>query len=1259
MLSGLNDLKVMMKYKFYVLLVLIFLLVFDTIAAISDSDISQQNFFLDENSGQFDYIRAIIEENIDQKKAVGYIIEFNEMPLVEVKTKLELDLEIDKLKSQIENLDKEINKPSTSFWKRFSSRNKYKIRELNSKKSKLASNTKNIESVLRVKERVIENLHETAKDDILKTERSGSITRKAVRTSKAKDERILGEYSKAFSGIVLDIPVEDVPKIRNLPYVKSVTPNLPVKALVMDSVPLVGADKVWEIDEDGNNCLETGKECLTGKDITIAIIDTGVDYTHTDLGGCFGNECKVIGGWDFVNEDGDPMDDQGHGTHVAGIVAGKGDYNNNGIKDEGEIFGVAPDANILAYKVLDSGGSGSTANVIASIENAMDPNKDGDFSDHADIISMSLGSVGGNPDDPQSTAVDNAVDAGVIVVVAAGNRGPNSDTIVSPGTARKAITVGASCLPSQNVKISGIVFCSENSVEEVAGFSSRGPVNFESGLISKPDIVAPGVLIEAAKIGGSYTRISGTSMATPHISGIAALLKQKNPDWLPREIKDALKFTAVDIGDTITNQGYGRVDANKVISSSKPPLRPIAKIDLQYHLKIVSQKENIIKIIGTAAGNEFSSYALSSNEGAKFDNWVLIKESSTEVIDDTLAEWDVSSLENGWYILKLTVTNIDDLEYHDFINVVLIENPPEKIVTQESQDPLYFLDVSDNYIVWDDYTNIESNHFWRGELFYYDIIDGQESKLDSDTLSEGHWRGQFNPSIYKDKIVWQEIDSRIYTHENPWNIYLYDISIKEKKRITSDVAYPDDPKISGNYIAWLDYREREGSELNNENVYFYDISNGRETKVTDNYFSKDHISISGNYIVWEEKRNNNYYVYLYDIATGQEKQVTTDVKMQRYPSVSNDKLVYVDFSSGQNEIYVYDIDTGERALIATIPESIESLSISGNYVIWTLFGSDGILHIYDISTNSIEKIPRIVTPLISSLPAIGGGKIAWIGGFPDKQDVYLYTIEGSQPIPSLGAYIKANGFDESTIVSYNDTIEISWISSNALSCTGFNGYDINNDGGVNINDITLYTSNNPDSTLENDPFLRALKDAFGTSVAYEDWEGPKDLSGTEKIENIAENRIFGIDCKNYLGEHSYDIVEAIVSVPEIPTVDIKANNLDELEVVSGSTVTLSWASLNSNSCRGLDGYDLNDDGIVNINDITLYTSTHSDSTYQNDPFFVELVNAFGSSYVDWSGSKQLSGSQTISGLTTTRNFVVTCESENGEVSDSVTVYVSS
>ncbi len=342
----------------------------------------------------------------------------------------------------------------------------------------------------------------------------------------AIDVPIRRQYFVVFNGVALDVPPEIAAQIRTLPYVKRVVADGAVHALADSSnITLIRADKVW-------STLGT-----RGKGVVVAIIDTGIDYTHPALGQGFGPGFRVIGGWDFVNDDADPFDDEGHGTHVAGIVAGQSDV----------ITGVAPEASLIAYKVLDATGSGSDSNVIAAIERAADPNGDGDTSDHVDVANLSLGG-GGNPDDPTSVAVDNATTAGVTFAIAAGNNGVFHG-IASPGTARSAITVGASDL-----------------IDHIASFSSRGP-NMKNITI-KPDVVAPGFAIYSSFPGNRYVSLSGTSMATPHVAGAAALLKALHHDWTPAQIKLALMNNSSLLQDDIMATGAGRIDAYAAATGS-------------------------------------------------------------------------------------------------------------------------------------------------------------------------------------------------------------------------------------------------------------------------------------------------------------------------------------------------------------------------------------------------------------------------------------------------------------------------------------------------------------------------------------------------------------------------------------------------------------------------------------------------------------------------------------------------------------------
>lgn len=277
---------------------------------------------------------------------------------------------------------------------------------------------------------------------------------------------------------------------------------------------------------------------ITGKDTTICVIDTGIAQ-HPDV------KDRIIGFKDMVNGKTEPYDDQGHGTHCAGIVAG------DGTSSEGKFKGVAPEANLVGVKVLDKNGSGAFSNVIKGIQWAVE-HKD-EFG--IDVISMSLGGYvqQSYKDDPVCQAVEAAIAAGITTVIAAGNEGPSAGTIGTPGNSPNAITIGA--LDDKGT--------ADRSDDTIARFSSRGNTRIDH--LDKPDIIAPGVNITSLNnVGTGYVSMSGTSMATPFAAGVAALMHQVKPNISPAQAKTLLMKTADKLqpkeGSTIggtPKQGYG------------------------------------------------------------------------------------------------------------------------------------------------------------------------------------------------------------------------------------------------------------------------------------------------------------------------------------------------------------------------------------------------------------------------------------------------------------------------------------------------------------------------------------------------------------------------------------------------------------------------------------------------------------------------------------------------------------------------------
>jgi len=332
-----------------------------------------------------------------------------------------------------------------------------------------------------------------------------------------------------------------------LDVVEKVWLDRKVHSNLHDSVPLIGSPEVWDSG-------------YTGSGMTIAILDTGIDDTHPDLDDLdddpLTTDPKVLCEVNFTD---DPTagDGYGHGTHCASIAAGTG----GGRTEEPFYVGVAPGAWLYNVKVLNQYGSGMSSWIIDGIEYAvLGPDGAAGTGDEADIISMSLGGSPTDGSDPLSQAVNWAVAQGTVVVVAAGNSG-DYFTIGAPGAARDAITVGAS------TKTDGIAY-----------FSSMGPILGDDSRL-KPNVLAPGVAIIAARASGTsmggvlddlYTSAQGTSMATPHVAGAAALMLQANTviplGWsAPRFVKSSLMSGAVDLGYDVYAQGAGRIDVPSAV----------------------------------------------------------------------------------------------------------------------------------------------------------------------------------------------------------------------------------------------------------------------------------------------------------------------------------------------------------------------------------------------------------------------------------------------------------------------------------------------------------------------------------------------------------------------------------------------------------------------------------------------------------------------------------------------------------------------
>jgi subtilisin family serine protease len=517
--------------------------------------------------------------------------------------------------------------------------------------------------------------------------------------------QIKREYKHAFNGVALEVPANKLQNIMKSDAVLAIYSDVTVQAEPSIEPSSESEGKGMADERSYLKVDQLHQEGYTGKGIKVAVLDTGIDYNHPDLKDAY------KGGYDFVQNDADPMETTysdwemagkpggnaaayvtSHGTHVAGTIAGQG-------KNESEYAtkGVAPDADLYAYRVLGPGGSGTVNSIIAAIDQAV--------ADGMDIMNLSLGANYNDPMYPTSIAINNAVLNGVTAIIAAGNSGNKMYTVGSPGTAALALTVGASSVPITTVAAKGsiesvsadlrfmargytddltklngktntlvdvglgdpagyagkdvngkivlisrgvytldskiayakskgaavVLMYNDNAAEgyipayfgegmnfipafslsnadglalkqkiqaggvnftftdmseaktqgdTLADFSSRGPSRVTYDI--KPEITAPGVSVlstvpsfinnptDPTNYSIAYQRMSGTSMATPFTSGVAALLLQAQPELEPEDVKAILMNTADSLSKpySVFEQGSGRVDPYEAIHST-------------------------------------------------------------------------------------------------------------------------------------------------------------------------------------------------------------------------------------------------------------------------------------------------------------------------------------------------------------------------------------------------------------------------------------------------------------------------------------------------------------------------------------------------------------------------------------------------------------------------------------------------------------------------------------------------------------------
>lgn len=447
------------------------------------------------------------------------------------------------------------------------------------------------------------------------------------------------------------------------PNVEYAQPNHKMELYALPNDPYYHSRGSWGQDYDDLWGLkkiqcEQAWDIETGSpDVVVAVIDTGVDYNHEDIDdNIWINEDEIpnngidddnngyvddVKGWDFAYDDNDPMDGHGHGTHCSGTIAAVGN-NARGV------VGVTWDSKIMAVKGLSDGGSGAITDLVNCIYYAAD--------NGADILSNSWG--GEDISQTLQDTVNYVYNLGCIFVAAAGNSDSDAKYFFPAGL-DNVFTVAAT-----------------DPDDKKASFSNYG---------SKIEVAAPGVdilslrangtdmygdsshIVPPGDLEGKYYRASGTSMACPHVAGLAGLILSKNPDWSNEQVGQILTqgvdIPGIDIPDSDKYIGTGRINVYKALQIDSVP-DAIAEITSPIDGELIFK--DAVDIIGTATG---SSYIVEYGEGIYPTEWINIG-SGSQVVEDVLVSWDTSKIEYGDFVIRLVVSDIDGkIEDRIFVEV--------------------------------------------------------------------------------------------------------------------------------------------------------------------------------------------------------------------------------------------------------------------------------------------------------------------------------------------------------------------------------------------------------------------------------------------------------------------------------------------------------------------------------------------------------------------------------------------------------------
>ncbi|GAM08162.1 thermophilic serine proteinase [Geobacter sp. OR-1] len=747
-----------------------------------------------------------------------------------------------------------------------------------------------------------------------------------------------------------------------------------------------GYDDLWGLRKLQ---IEAAWDVSKGEGVVVAVVDTGVDYNHIDLasniwtntGEIPGNGIDDDGngfiddvrGWDFVTNDNDPYDGHGHGTHVSGTIAAVG---NNG---EG-IVGVAPAAKIMPLKGLDDGGSGSSYGLARAIRYAAD--------NGADVINNSWGCSSACPSNPVAEdAVRYAHELGAVVVFAAGNSNGDVNQYSPGNQANEVITVASSSELDTKSDFSN--FGSAIDVSAPGGgddgtSSNRVGRNILSLRAGSTDLYADGL----CTVGVGYYRARGTSMAAPHVSGVAALVVASHPSFTPGDVSQALRASADDI-DTPgfdLSSGAGRVNAQRAVNITAVPR---VRITSPLNYVFITNGARTVTIKGDAYGANFAKYRLSYAPVNSVDSqgqfspvvgtWkTLVSESTQSVIDGVLAEASNSLFPLGWsYLLKLEVTTTDDKVFSDIKEIQFYKEDPRFNVLTTGEVNSTPCSEGDRF-AWRE-TEPQGTNRYVGKV--YDGVTNRMYTIYPEEGREGAWVDKI--FLNANKIIWYE------TNYSYGKIGI--ASLNPAGDMIVETVFPNELFSAGQNKILMN--QGENTIPTGQTVYLFDLTTNTlspEYRLPPGDYSQFWPSVLGDSVVtnmwYPGGINDDVTVNLTDLPTGYNEVVRTVTGDSSVQGAINGPgvVVWTERLSLTDGDHLWCFDKTTKAIRFVDESHPYSFATDGKSILYTKFGTESgelktNLYSYNIATGakSFYATNHLKLAANNMWPSFGTKHIQW------------------------------------------------------------------------------------------------------------------------------------------------------------------------------------------------------------------------------------------------------------------------------------------